>query len=424
MIKNIALEPCRLIADNKSTSISRNSNNNPIPPLTGSTPGECTLNGFRILSLPSCGVLTLDGIPLVVGQVLTSGEESEILYSQSGCTNATQTFLYQSISDIEGCEDSLAATVTILVSNCEIDWQPTGETRCTSCVHEIQQVDVNFSCSGNSSQYRWIPSGNNSPCTQIVWEDVNEFRCFECEEQRKQLNTNPCNSAIEQWIPYSSGTSCNTIPNFVATHDPAVVRCFNCMEQIQYIDINPCSPSYNSTEWRLYPGGTQCNTTPIWEDAGEIRCRNCQEEKLQTNINPCITVPDQWVINPTGEACNISESWEWTGEEECFEGFKRRRMRNVNPCYTGDQFDWEVTTDSCTCEYSLDINKICNDAEVEIESVHRIDVIEDEDRTLSFIDGTVVFTIDHGEYDYIITIVSNEIMSTININLNCNGLLQ
>lgn len=90
-------------------------NSTPINPLTA-TDTDGTIVGFTIVTLPSHGVLTLNGLPIQINQILTPAEVSNINYKPNGDFTGDDTFTFTA-TDNNGAVDLTPATITIPVGN-------------------------------------------------------------------------------------------------------------------------------------------------------------------------------------------------------------------------------------------------------------------------------------------------------------------
>ncbi|WP_433810950.1 Ig-like domain-containing protein [Flavobacterium johnsoniae] len=86
----------------------------PINSLTASDT-DGTITNYTIVTLPAHGALELNGIPVIIGQVLTPAEASNLTYDPDGTFTGNDTFTFTA-TDNSGALSS-AATITIPVGN-------------------------------------------------------------------------------------------------------------------------------------------------------------------------------------------------------------------------------------------------------------------------------------------------------------------
>jgi gliding motility-associated-like protein len=85
-----------------------------ISTLTG-TDTDGTVTGFAILTLPMYGSLTVETVPVITSQVLTTAQASKLSYDPAGTFTGNDSFTFTAIDNNGGV--SVAATITIPVGN-------------------------------------------------------------------------------------------------------------------------------------------------------------------------------------------------------------------------------------------------------------------------------------------------------------------
>ncbi|MBZ4034255.1 DUF11 domain-containing protein [Flavobacterium sp. 17A] len=90
-----------------------------LDPLTA-TDTDGTVESYTIVTLPSHGVLTLNGTAITAGQVLTPVEASNIMYDPNGNFAGNDSFTFTA-TDNDGAIDQTPAVITITIENTDID---------------------------------------------------------------------------------------------------------------------------------------------------------------------------------------------------------------------------------------------------------------------------------------------------------------
>lgn len=212
----INVDFCKSTVDDKSATATRGTTNNLLPPLTSTTPTNCTNGGFRITQLPSCVILKLNSVPITLNQIIVYSDRDKIRYDvPSGC-GVSDNFKIQAVATGAGCMDSIIGTVTFNLSACSPNWQNEGAPQCIDCFLVQRQKNINVGCSGGD-EYRNVVLGDGS-CKDAVW-NTGEETCKDCQEVIKQTNTNPCFVGTQtRYIPNPEGLFCNTDPIWEEDH--------------------------------------------------------------------------------------------------------------------------------------------------------------------------------------------------------------
>lgn len=80
------------------------------------TDTDGTIAGFTIISLPSNGILALNGIPVTAGQILTPTEAANLTYDPDGTFTGNDSFTFNATDNL-GAVSLIPGTVTIPVGN-------------------------------------------------------------------------------------------------------------------------------------------------------------------------------------------------------------------------------------------------------------------------------------------------------------------
>lgn len=109
------VSPCRLTAnDIVQDNAERGATNIPVDTLTGTAPTNCTVTGFKIITLPLCGTLKLLSTPVTVNQVIPLASASSLRIDiPMDCSESQLEFEYSSVSSTSGCQESFSASVLI-----------------------------------------------------------------------------------------------------------------------------------------------------------------------------------------------------------------------------------------------------------------------------------------------------------------------
>jgi len=210
----INVDYCRATADSKNVNVTRGTNDNPIPSLSGTTPSNCTPDGFRITELPDCVTVKLNGVEVEVNDEIEIADAADLTVDVPTECSTPVTLKYITLVTGSGCSNSLPATITISPSGCAPTWVNDGSPICVDCIRVQPQINTTQSCSGGPST-RNLPLGDNSACLQPTWVDTGETRCNNCTNEKKQENVNPCYTGNQtRWISNPGGSDCNVTPNW------------------------------------------------------------------------------------------------------------------------------------------------------------------------------------------------------------------
>ncbi|MGG7664078.1 hypothetical protein [Dyadobacter sp. BHUBP1] len=112
---------CPLNAFDGTVSFSKGSVQNALPGLNGTAPSNCLVTGFKILSLPACGILYFNGNPVAVDQQVSGNPAQLTMDIPANCPEAVLEFDFAAVSSIPGCQQSPAATITVNLQDIHAD---------------------------------------------------------------------------------------------------------------------------------------------------------------------------------------------------------------------------------------------------------------------------------------------------------------
>lgn len=294
---------CDVAPVNQTLSANRGDVNKQVPTLTFTGEPTCEASGFRLQDIPSCLTVKVNGVVATEGLVFGWANRSSITYDVSNdCADGSLIIEFDIITSTPGCFSSTNGTITISISNCPEEWIRTGQNRCNNCEYQVEEIDINSSCSGSEGT-RWVVSAEGS-CTEEFWEDTGQTRCEDCISQKEQRQINDCLTIPNRWV--AGGNACNYNAVWEVQSD---TFCAECVEYGYYKDVNPCSATYNSVRVFENPTGNSCNNTPDWQATGQSKCINFIEHYEVRDVNPCSPTYRQldYIITPNQNRC----------EEEC-----------------------------------------------------------------------------------------------------------
>lgn len=303
------------------------------------------------------------------------------------------------------------------------NWVASGVVRCTSCVEEKQEIDLNAQCTQNLA--RWVTNVGGSACNTLpTLVDTGVKRCESCVSQKEVQDLNICSPTfqVKSWVATSENI-CNTAPLWI---DNGQLRCNNCLEQKQQVDTRTCSSTYNTTQWVENVGGTQCNKIPIWTDINEQICVNCVELKRERDTNLCSPSYNltRNVANPSGNICNTEAIWEDTGITRCVDNLHQKEQISSNSCSTENTRWVNTGLQVCGCIKTVDFTNTCSpDNPIVGVTVYKQGVVEGN-RLISLENNVFSFRADPGIFSYIATVMyQNGSPKYINyLNYNCSPL--
>jgi gliding motility-associated-like protein len=144
--------------DNTITAIPSTATATVIPPLMGTDP-DGTIVSYTIVSLPSHGILSLNGTPVTTNQVLTPAEAGQLTYDPDGTFTGNDSFTF-TVTDNSGETDVVPATITI----------PVKDSNLPIVTNQLIKICSGSSASGNIFNGNINPSGGALYIGAIVKE--------------------------------------------------------------------------------------------------------------------------------------------------------------------------------------------------------------------------------------------------------------
>ncbi|GAB3960646.1 hypothetical protein GCM10028805_58250 [Spirosoma harenae] len=128
------------------------------------------------------------------------------------CNNGNRQWRQHDYNECSGLGDRWGDVVEYNTCACRStvpDWRNT-EIQCNNGNRQWKQHDFN-ECSNLGDRWGDIVENNSCACrsTNVVWAWTNDYRCSPTTvgtRQRRQINTNSCNSATEQWVDVEVNT--------------------------------------------------------------------------------------------------------------------------------------------------------------------------------------------------------------------------
>lgn len=337
--------------------------NRPINPLTVTGDDICGIGGFQFASIPSCLTLKVNGVIANTGVIFGWDNRDKITYDvSSSCATGSLVVEYGVITSTQGCYSPDNGTITITTSNCPEQWVRTGNFRCFNCDYQVEEIDINVSCSGSEGT-RWVNSSEGT-CDTEIWEDTGISKCEDCVNLKEQRQTNPCVSIPNRWV--SGGNVCNYEPDWVEGAD---TFCVDCQEMMYAEDMNPCSPTFGKVQVKPNPNGNNCNTIQDWTPTGKTKCIDFKEYYEVIDNNRCSPTfgKNDWkedlVRNRCKEECDDALFVEAICEDQCHDNEQLARVVGFNvPCnisfnvtiLTSDKYILSVSGNNAPLEYSND----------------------------------------------------------------------
>ncbi|HEV8283663.1 MAG TPA: hypothetical protein VGQ09_05095 [Chitinophagaceae bacterium] len=201
------------------------------------------------------------------------------------------------------------------------------------------------------------------------WQNTGQTRCKLCPSnsnyisniiQNEQQDANPESPTYGQLQWVDAGVSGSCVPQADWQNTATAIRCklvngaYTGEQEREQIDINPCSTTYNTTRWIVI--GTNCATCPKpanWQSTGNYRCvqnggnNTGEQEREERDNESCSATYNQlrWVSNGTNcSSCPKPANWQSTGNYRC--------VQDANNNNTGYQEREERDNESCSATYN------------------------------------------------------------------------